>query len=342
MDPLKKRLLGKTGVGVTPLGFGSAQLGELYFKVSERQAQQTLETAYDTGITYFDSAPWYGRGLSEHRVGHFLRSQSRPSFVLSTKVGRVFYRPRDPEQFDGGGWAGGLGFEHRFDYSYDGVMRSYEDSLQRLGMTQVDLLLIHDLDISEHGSQEVVDSHFRQLADGGWKALEELRSRGEIKGIGAGLNVTGMVRRFLESFDMDFFLLAMPYTLLDQDALDDELPRCSERNVGVVIGAPYSSGILATGAVAGAYYRYEVANEEVQSRVHQIETVCSRHEISLRAAALQFPLGHPSVASVIPGADSPEQVIDNLKQMRVEIPDDFWEELKAEGLLRRDAPVRVE
>ncbi len=342
MDPLKSRFLGKTGVSVTPLGLGAAQLGELYVRVSDGQAWRTLKTAHDSGVTYFDSAPWYGRGLSEHRVGHFLRSQPRPSFVLSTKVGRVFFRPRDPEQFDRGGWTGGLQFEHRFDYSYDGVMRSYEDSLQRLGMTRVDLLLVHDLDISEHGSQEVVDSHFRQLAGGGWKALEELRSSGEIKGIGAGLNVTGMVARFLESFDMDFFLLAMPYTLLDQEALDDELPRCSERNVGIIIGAPYSSGILATGAVAGAHYRYEVANEEVRSKVRQIETVCSRYEISLRAAALQFPLGHPSVASVIPGADSPEQVIDNLKQMRVAIPEDFWKELKVEGLLRRDAPARVE
>ncbi len=339
MDPLKRRFLGKTGVQVTPLGLGAAQLGELYVKLSEGQAQQTLETAYDSGITYFDCAPWYGRGLSEHRVGHFLRSQPRPSFVLSTKVGRVFFRPPDPGQFDSGGWAGGLHFEHRFDYSYEGVMRSYEDSLQRLGMTQVDLLLVHDLDVSEHGSQEVVDSHFRQLAAGGWKALEELRSSGEIKGIGAGLNVIGMVARFLESFDMDFFLLAMPYTLLDQEALDDELPRCSERNAGVIIGAPYSSGILATGAVAGAHYRYEVASEEVLSKVRRIQTICNRHEVPLRAAALQFPLGHPSVASVIPGADTPDQVIDNLNQMRVAIPEDFWKELKSEGLLHRDAPV---
>ena len=339
MDPLKSRSLGKTGVHLTPLGLGGAQLGELYVKVGDGPARQTLAAAYDSGIAYFDSAPWYGRGLGEHRVGCFLRSRPRPSFVLSTKVGRVFSRPRDPGQFDLWGWAGGLHFEHRFDYSYEGVMRSYEDSLQRLGMNRVDLLLVHDLDVSEHGSQEVVDSHFRQLESGGWRALEELRSSGEIKGIGAGLNVTGMVTRFLESFDMDFFLLAMPYTLLDQEALDDELPRCSERNVGVIIGAPYSSGILATGAVTGAHYRYEVAGEEVLSRVRRIQTICSRHEVALRAAALQFPLGHSSVASVIPGAVTPEQVIDNLNQMRVEIPADLWKELKSEDLLRQDAPV---
>ncbi len=324
---------------VTPLGFGASHLGEVYLRVSEEQAQQTLNAAYDSGITYFDSAPWYGRGLSEHRVGHSLRHQSRSSFILSTKIGRVFHRPRDPSQFDRSGWAGGLDFEHRLDYSYDGVMRSYQDSLQRLGMTQVDLLLVHDLDISELGSREVVDFHFKELADGGWKALEELRSHGEIKGIGAGLNVTGMVARFLESFDMDFFLLAMPYTLLDQEALDDDLPRCAERNVGVIIGAPYSSGILATGAVAGACYRYEVASEEVLSKVRRVQTICDRHEVPLRAAALQFPLGHPSVASVIPGVVAPEHVLDNLNQMSVAIPADLWKELKAEGLLRPDAPV---
>jgi len=255
MDPLHKRLIGNTNVSVTQLGMGGAQIGDMFVKISDEQAHQTIQSAYAAGIRYFDTSAWYGRGLSEHRLGHFLRNQPRDSFILSTKVGRVFYRPADPARFRADEAVGGLHFDYRWDYSYDGVMRSYEDSLQRLGMNRVDLLLIHDLDVAEHGSQESVDRHFQGLCDGGWKALDELRSSHQIQGIGAGINIVGMIPRFLEDFDIDFFLVAMPYTLLDQYALDEELPRCAERNVGVVVGAPYSSGILATGAKQGTSYR---------------------------------------------------------------------------------------
>jgi len=339
MDPLHRRPLGKTGVSVTQLGVGGAQIGDMFVKVSDEDAHHAIRSAYDAGVRYFDTSPWYGRGQSERRYGQFLRNQPRDSFVLSTKVGRVFHRPADLDAFAAKKMLGGLDFDFHWDFSYDGILRSYEDSLQRLGLNRVDLLLIHDLDVAEHGSEEAVDRHFKDLCDSGWKALDELRSSKEIQGIGAGINITGMILRFLESFDIDFFLVAMPYTLLDQDALDVELPACAERNAGLVVGAPYSSGVLATGAVQGASYNYAPASDEVLDKVRRIQAVCGRHDVPLRAAALQFPLAHSSVASIIPGVIASEQVEENIRWVGTEIPSALWEELKAEGLLRKDAPV---
>lgn len=338
MNPSHNRKLGKTGVSATQLGFGGAQIGDMFVKVSNAEADQVIQATYDAGIRYFDTSAWYGRGLSEHRLGQFLRNQPRDSFVLSTKVGRVLYRPANPETFTINDSIGGLQFEYRWDFTYDGILRSYEDSLLRLGMNRVDLLLIHDLDITEHGSKEAVDRHFKDLCDSGWKALEELRSSGEIKGIGAGINIVGMIPRFLENFDIDLFLIAMPYTLLDQDALDGDLPMCAERGVGVVVGAPFCSGILAAGAAKGATYNYAAASESVLTKVGRIQAACERHEVPLTAAALQFPLGHRSVASVIPGVYTVEQVKENVRLMGIEIPSQLWDELKAEGLLHKDAP----
>lgn len=339
MDPLAMRQLGRTGVAIRQLGFGGAPLGELYEKIPEEVAESTLATAYDAGVRYFDTSPWYGHGLSEHRLGHFLRRQRRDSFVLSTKVGRVYTAPADLTSLDTGPWAGGLPFALRFDYSSDGITRSYEDSLQRLGLNRVDLLLIHDLDFHYHKTEEGVEGYMRQLDDGGWRALDKLRSAGLIGGVGAGINELGMIPRFLDRFDVDFFLVAMPYTLLDHEVLREEFPRCGERGVGLVIGAPFASGILATGAVDGARYAYDAAPAEVVDRVRRIETVCARHGVPLAAAALQFPLGHPSVAAVIPGAVSPAQVEANVRMMAHDIPAGFWEELRTEALLPAEAPT---
>lgn len=339
MDPLKKRKLGRTGVELTPFGFGGAPLGDLFVKVSEAEAEATLAAAWDEGVRYYDTAPWYGRGQSEHRLGRFLYRQPRRDFVLSTKVGRVLKAPRNPDTFDTGFWSGGLHFDHRFDYSYDAIMRAFEDSLQRLGMNRVDLLVIHDLDFWHHQTEPAVAAYLGQLYTGGWRALEELRSGGVIGGIGAGVNELKMMPRFLDLFDMDFFVLALPYTLLDQEVLDGELPYCERRNVGIVIGAVFSSGITATGAVPGAKYKYADATPEILDKVRRIEAVCARHKVPLPAAALQFPLGHPCVASVIPGGFKPEHVRANLAAMRHAIPADLWAELKAENLIRADAPV---
>jgi len=218
-------------------------------------------------------------------------------------------------------------------------MRSFEDSLQRLGLPRIDLLLIHDLDLSHHGTEASVTAYLTELHNGGCRALLELKQSGLIRGIGAGINERGMMPRFLDLMDIDFFLVAMPYTLLDTDVLDDEFPRCAARGVGFVIGAPFGSGILATGAVQGARYRYAEAPAEVLDKVRRIEAVCDRHKVPLAAAALQFPMGHPAVAAVIPGALSPEHVTRNVAAFRFAIPAAFWAELKHEGLLRADAPV---
>ena len=331
--------LGSTGVALTNLGFGGAPLGDLFEILSETQAQATLQGAWDAGLRYFDTAPFYGYGKSEHRFGHFLRQQPRNEFVLSTKIGRVLRATRDPDNFDKGMWAGGLPFDLYFDYSYDGIMRSYEDSLQRLSLNSVDLLLIHDLDHLFHVNDTRINAHMVQLGTSGWRALEELRSSGQIKGVGAGVNALGTIPRFLEMVDLDFFIVAMPYTLLDQDVLDAEFPQCEERGVGVVIGAVFASGILATGATENAYYAYAPAPPEVLEKTRRIQAVCDRHNVPLRAAALQFPLAHPIVAAAIPGGLMPEHVQSNVEIFEHPIPADLWSELKAEGLLREDAPT---
>ena len=339
MDPTTLRTLGRTGVQVTQLGFGGASIGELFVRVAEEEAQAAVRTAWDAGIRYFDTAPWYGRGLSELRTGAGLRGKPRDEFVLSTKVGRWLRAPANPA--DGGGppWLGGTGFEVVFDYTYDGIMRSVEQSRLRLGLTRYDLAIIHDLDFLYHGTGAGLEEKFAQLGSSGWRALEELKASGEIRGIGAGINARGLITRFLDLVDVDFFLIAMPYTLLHQEVLDDEFPAAVARGAGFVIGAVFQSGILATGAVEGANYDYAPAPPAIMERVRRIEAVCARHGVPLAAAALQFPLGHPSVAAVIPGASRVAQQERNVAAFRHPIPADLWAELIHEGLLRADAPV---
>ena len=338
---LPTRALGRTDAIVTTLGLGTAPLGDLWDVVDEGEAGALLSAAWDGGVRYFDTSPWYGKGQAEHRVGRALYRKPREQLTISSKVGRILRRPLKKGPFARGDWLGGLEFDAIFDYSYDGVMRSFEDSLQRLGMNKIDLLLIHDLDPWHFKTEAKVGPYMNQLFTSGWRALEELRDQGVIRGIGAGFNTMGTIPRYLDLFDIDFFLIAMRYTLLEQDVLDDEFPRCAERGVGVVVGGTYNSGILATGAVAHAMHNYSPAKPDVLQRVARMEAVCSRHNVSLAAAALQFPLGHQSVASVIPGAISRDQVAQNLAAFNQKIPADLWAELKHEKLLRADAPVPV-
>ena len=333
------RKVGRTGVPLSEIGLGTAPLGDLFDKVDDDEAAELIGAAWDGGARYFDTSPWYGRGQAEHRVGRALYRRPREEYVLSTKIGRLLRRPLKAGPFQRGQWIGGLDFETVFDYGYDGVMRSFEDSLQRLGVNRVDLLLVHDLDGWSHTSQAAVDAHFNQLIVSGWRALAELRDQGAIRGIGAGLNLSDAIPRFLNSFDIDFFLLAMRYTLLETDVLDAVFPLCAERGVGIVIGSAYNSGILATGAVPGAMYNYRPAAPDILERVAKIEAVCKRHGVPIAAAALQFPLGHPIVASIIPGAIKVGQVERNLAAFTHPIPADMWGELKHEKLLRADAPT---
>ncbi len=339
MDPTATRTLGRTGVEVTQLGFGGASLGELFKKAPEEDSLATVRAAWDAGIRYFDTAPWYGRGLSELRMGSGLRDRPRDEFVLSTKIGRWLRARNDPKTSSGAPWVGGAPFEVVFDYTYDGIMRSYEQSQLRLGIARYDLAVIHDLDHLYHRPESKLAAYFMQLATSGWRAVEELKSGGMLKGVGAGINDLGLIPRFLELVDLDFFLVAMPYTLLRQEVLDSEFPACVERGIGFVIGAVFQSGILATGAVEGAHSDYAAPTPEVIDRVRRIEALCTRHGVPIAAAALQFPLGHPSVASVIPGAYRPSQVERNVASFRHPIPADLWAELKYEGLLRQDAPT---
>jgi D-threo-aldose 1-dehydrogenase len=338
-NALRRRRLGRSSFEVSVIGMGCAPLGELFVRVDDATAQATLQAAWDGGIRYFDTAPEYGLGLSEHRVGQFLRQQPRDEFLLSTKVGRLLHAPRDVRTYKKVFWTGGLDFDFRFDYGYDAIMRSMEDSFQRLGMNRVDVLLIHDIDVFTHASQAQVDAHLMQLLTGGWRALSDLRASGMIGAIGAGLNDAGMMLPLLQTTDLDFFLLAMRYTLLEHDTLDVEIPRCVEKGVGLVIGGVFNSGIAATGAVPGAYYNYAPATPDITQRVARMEEICRRHAVPLRAAALQFPLGHQAVAAVIPGALNPAQVADNIAGVRHPIPADFWAELKRERLIRADAPT---
>ena len=341
MDPFQLRPLGRTTLELPQLGFGGAAFGNIFNVIPDAQADATMDAAWDAGVRFYDTSPWYGRGLSEHRIGRGLYLRPRGEAIVSTKVGRVLFAPDDVAAFEASerSWPNGLQFQHRHDYTYSGVMRSYEDSRQRLRRNRVDVLVIHDLDLANLGSEELVAKHLDELdAGGGMRALQELKAVG-LKAIGAGVNRMGTIPRFLERFELDFFLVALPYTLAEQPVLDAEFPLCQQRGVGVIIGGVFASGILATGPVPGARYNYAIANEEQLGRIGRMQAVCERHGVPLAAAALQFTLHHPIVASVIPGAFHPDHPHRNVESMRVEIPAELWVELKHEGLLRADAPT---
>ncbi|MGN6488649.1 MAG: aldo/keto reductase [Devosia sp.] len=332
-----RRQAGQTSLQLPPFGFGSAHLGGMYSRPSGEVARATLQAAWDGGVRFYDTAPYYGLGLSEHRVGNFLMDQPRDEFVLTTKIGRYFKRPADPRTFDRGGWGGGLNMEIVWDYSYDGVMRSYEQSLLRLGLDTIDALFIHDPEPEGHGEHHA--ARMKDMATTGIKALEELKASGQIKAIGMGMNAAESLVNIAPLVPLDFCIVAMPYTLLDQGSLNTGMQRCLDEGISVVIGAPYASGILATGPIEGARYRYGFADEAILEKTRRIQAVAARHNVSLQAAALQFPLAHPAVVSVIPGGAKPEEVQSNLRYLVEEIPAEFWVELKVEGLIVADAPV---
>ncbi len=339
MDPNARRSLGKSGVELTQLGQGGASYASLFHTVSETDAYETIRAAWDAGIRYFDTSPWYGRGLSELRTGAGLRYEPRDEYVISSKIGRWLKAQERGSGTDLGPWEAPAEFDVVFDYSYDGIMRAYEQSQLRLGLPWYDIAVIHDLDNLYHQPDTKLQAYFDQLSISGWRAIEELRRHGLIKAIGAGINDRALIPRFLDLFDVDFFLISMQYTLLRMDVLEQEFPDCAERGVGLIIGTPFQSGILAKGTREGGRADYEPASAEIISQVERIEAVCARHDVPLPAAALQFGLGHPSVASVIPGARSAAQVERNVAHFRHAIPADLWAELKHEGLLREDAPT---
>ena len=333
---LAPRPLGRTGLPVSTLGFGAAPLGDLYAKLDEAQAVATVEAAIAGGVTLIDTSPLYGHGLSEHRIGAALRRAGREGLVLSTKVGRV------AEPFagrgDGSGYRGGLPHGLRFDYSYDGAMRSLEQSALRLGVDRLDIVLIHDVDVWTHG-EGMIEQRFGEAMEGAYRALEKLRASGAVKAIGVGVNEADICERFARAGDFDAMLLAGRYSLLEQPALASFMPLALEKGIGLMLGGVFNSGILATGPVAGAKYNYNPAPPEILARVAAIQAVCERHGVPLRRAALHFPLGHPAVASLVMGAVSPAEVEDQIAELSQPVPAALWAELKAEGLLGHDVPV---
>lgn len=336
--PLRK--LGRTGLEVTELGFGSAPLGNLFRLLADEAARATLAAAEAAGFGYYDTAPFYGFGLSERRLGDVLRA--RKNIVLSTKVGRLLKPVPGPvdQTVSRHGYATPMPFEPVYDYSYDAVMRSYEASLQRLGLSKIDILYIHDIGRLTHGEQNV--ARMAELTrGGGLKALEELREGGAIAGFGMGVNEVEACLDVMEYARLDVILLAGRYTLLEQTPLDELFLLCEKVETAIVIGGPYNSGILATGTRTGAplYYNYEPAPADVIEKVRALEGVCDAHGVPLAAAALQFPLAHRLVASVIPGLDSPERVHQTVALYRHKIPAALWQELRHEKLIRDDAPV---
>lgn len=339
--PVSRQFVTRSGraLAFTELGFGGAPLGNLYRAIDEMTAQTTLQAAWDAGCRYFDTAPLYGLGLSETRLNPFLRGRSRDSYVLSTKVGRLL-KVCPPAQRTGiGKFFDTPARREVYDYSYDGVMRSFEDSLERLGADRIDILYCHDVDVYTHGSEEAAERRVREFMAGGYKALVELREQGVIAAIGAGINEWQVAERMAREGDFDLFLLAGRYTLLEQEALESFLPYCIERGIGIALGGPYNSGILATGPKPGAYYNYDPAPPEILNRVARIEEVCAAHGVKLIEAALRFPFGHPAIVSVIPGAQSPQEVHRNADILQARIPGALWDDLKSQGLLRPDAPV---
>ncbi|WP_205700679.1 aldo/keto reductase [Croceicoccus sediminis] len=324
-------------VEFTALGFGTACLGNYRKKLSDDEALNTLEAGWEMGLRYFDTAPFYGFSLAERRLGQLLSAKPRDSFTLSTKVGRIL-EPCDPSQTNQDLYLGAANFIPQYDYSYDGVMRSYEESLARIGVERIDILYVHDIDALVHGGREAAVARTRELFDtGGWKALSELRDNGDVKAVGIGVNEWQPCKLMLELADPDLFLLAGRYTLIETEPLETLFPKCEARGVGIVIGGPYNSGILA----GGETYNYGDVPDEVMQKVAKVRTICADHGVTLPAAALQFAHAPSVVTSVIPGPMSVEEVRSNGAFLQEEIPPAFWRSLKDEGVIPDKAPVPI-
>lgn len=317
-------------VRLSALGFGAAQIGNLYRVTSDTDVQESVDTAWEAGIRYFDTAPHYGLGLSERRLGEALRERPREEFVLSTKVGRILVdSPETATEQDTQGFAVPASLRRELDYTRDGVLRSIEDSLERIGTDYIDVAYIHD-----------PDEHYDDASTGAVKALTELRDQGVIRAWGAGMNQSAMLTRFVREHGADVVMCAGRYTLLEQPALTDLLPAAAETGAGVVIAGVYNSGLLARDHVApDATYNYEAAPADLVERARAISQVCGEHGVTLPQAALAFVLGHPAVVSTVVGLRTRSQVQDTVERATAPVPDALWAELKAHGLLAQDAPT---
>ena len=342
MNVDQRQSIGPFDLEVTAMGFGGAPFGNLFATIPEEEASGALRAAHAAGIRYFDTAPLYGYGLSESRYGAGLSGFDRDEIVISSKVGYTLV-PLEPDAPKDELFIDAPRMKAGFDYSRDAVLRSLENSLERLKMDHIDIVYIHDPDegvtLFNPESDPYDASHFREVMEMTYPALDELRSQKVIKAFGLGMNQWEMLADFAVAGDFDCFLLAGRYTLLEQESLDKLLPLCEERNIRIVIGGPYNSGILATGATEGTYYNYQTPPPEILEKVRRIEAVCARHNVPLPAAALQFPFGHPAVASIIPGSRNVRELESNLQLFQHDIAADFWAELKSQSLVHADAPL---
>lgn len=327
MRPLLKKPLGSSGIEVTRIGLGCAPLGGLFGDIPNKQAYAVVHQALSHGFNLFDTAPLYGSGKSEIRLGQALAETPRKNYVLATKVGRILEPSDDPNRGEGI-FINPNSFKPVFDFSYDGVMRSFEESLSRLGLDRIDILHIHD-----------PDNHFEEAMKGAYPALDKLRNEGVISGISVGMNQCELLAQFARAGDFDCFLLAGRYSLLDQSALNELFPLCQEKNIGVIAGGTYNSGILAKGSGPGATYNYREASPEIVRKAKGLEKVAARHQVSLKAAASQFALAHPVVTTIVPGTRLPGRVTENLRLLGEVIPSDFWAELRNKGLIHEEAPL---
>jgi D-threo-aldose 1-dehydrogenase len=313
----------RNGLALTELGLGVAQFGNLYRETTDEQAESAVDAAWNSGIRYFDTAPHYGLGLSERRLGRLLAQKPRDEFVISTKVGRLLVPNPGATGLDTEGFAVPATTKRQLDYSWDGVLRSLEESLKRLGLDRVDILYIHD-----------PDDYWQQASTEAVPALVELREQGVIGAIGVGMNQSELPARFVKESDIDLVMLAGRYTLLEQGALDELLPLAEERQVGIVIAGVYNSGLLAANRPpADAHYDYEAAPADLIARANRLADACERHGVTLPQAALQYPLHHPAVVSVVVGARDAGQVAGSVERYSANIPQELWVDLKAEGLI---------
>ena len=333
MPTWEKRRVGRTDLHVTTLGLGTATMGGSRIPITRAEGEAIVSAAWEAGVRYVDTAPYYGVGAAEHRVGDAMRERPRQDWVLSTKTGRLL-RPKTSDAPSADGRLSPMPFEVVYDYSYDGIMRSVEDSYQRLGLAKIDILYVHDIGVYQHGV-EANAHHLKILRESGYKAMDELRRTGVVSAIGLGVNEKQVILDVMEFGDWDVFLLAGRYTLLEQAPLDDLLPQCVARGASIVVGGPLNSGILA----GRDTWNYATAPVEIAERVKRIEAVCDSHKVPLPAAALQFPLAHPAVCAVIPGPRSAAEFNANLPLFTYPVPSSLWSDLKSAGLLRQDAPV---
>lgn len=330
MARLQRRQIGKTSVEVTTLGFGGAPLGAVGDRITDADAALIVGSAQERGIGYFDTAPLYGHGLSEKRLGQMLASLNRDDFVLSSKIGRLLVPRAQGERYPGMRDQEPVAI--RYDYSYDGVRRSLDSSLERLGLDRIDILLCHDIDVWTHGDAQ--PKIYAEALKGALPAMQELRDQGVVGAIGLGVNEWQVCSRIMDEIDVDCFLLAGRFTLLEQDPIDAMLPKCSDRGVSVIIGGPYNSGLLANVERRRATYNYQPVTDELWNKAQAIRRICEDHRVDMRAAALQYPLRHPAVAAVIPGMWSRKEVETNVEFISAALPAALWDDLARAGLSR--------